>query len=64
MNRISDISVSVPFSVKDLNTGHYIYSIFYRSASIDIPDDIASLPVIGVMVDQKNHYMEIETEVN
>lgn len=63
MNRIRDISVSVPFSVKDLNTGHYIYSIYDRSVPLDIPDDIASLPVVGVMVDRENHYMEIETEV-
>lgn len=59
---ISDVAITIPFRVKDLTTGNYIFSIMDRSAPGDMPPDIAVLPVVGVSVDRSG-YMEIETEV-
>ena len=45
---ISDIYLSGPFSVYDLDAGHFIYTWTDRTAPGDIPPDIAMLPVIGM----------------
>lgn len=61
---INDVPLTIPFRIKDVNSGHYIFSILNRSESGDIPFDVAVLPVLGVMVDQKSGMMEVETELN
>ena len=58
---ISDLNIALPFRIKDLRINHYIFSNLDLKSG-DLPPDIAVLPVVGVMIDQKNHYMEIETE--
>ncbi|MBP5461640.1 MAG: hypothetical protein J6Y20_05885 [Lachnospiraceae bacterium] len=60
---INDVPVTIPFRIHDVVSGHYIYSILDRDAPGDIPPDIAVLPVLGVMIDKRNGYMEIDTEV-
>lgn len=60
---VNDIPLTIPFRIKDIDTGHYIYSITDKSAPGDLPPDIALLKVVGVMIDQRSQYMEIETEM-
>lgn len=59
---INDIPLTIPFRIKDVTTGHYIYSILDKDESGDLPFDIAFLPVVGVMIDKASGMMEIETE--
>ena len=59
---INDIPLSIPFRVKDVTTGHYIFSILDKDEAGDLPFDIASLPVVGVMIDKASGMMEVETE--
>ena len=61
---INDIPLTIPFRIKDINSGHYIFSILHPDDSGDIPFDVAFMPVVGVMIDQKTGMMEIETELN
>ena len=61
--KINDVPLTIPFRIKDINSGHYIYSILSRSDSGDLPPDVAVLPVVGVMIDQKSGMMEVETEL-
>lgn len=61
---VNDVPLTIPFRIKDLNSGHYIFSILNRSDDGDIPPDIAFLPVVGVMIDQQSGMMEVETELN
>ena len=61
---VNDVPLTIPFRIKDISSGHYIFSILNRSDSGDIPPDIAFLPVIGVMIDQRSGMMEVETELN
>ena len=61
--KVNDVPITAPFRIKDIDTGHYIYTITDRAEHVDIPADIAALHVVGVMVDRKNGFMEIETEV-
>lgn len=57
---VADLPIYSPFRIKDVNSGHYIYSIMNVELPGDIPPDIAVLPVLGVMIDKKHNYMEIE----
>ena len=59
---INDIQITAPFRIKDIDTGHYIYSILDSSAPGDLPFDIAVLPVVDVKVDMLSGMMEILTE--
>lgn len=61
---VNDIPLRIPFRVKDIDSGHYIFSILSASDSGDLPFDIASLPVVGVMIDRESGMMEIEIESN
>lgn len=61
---VNDVPLRIPFRIKDLSSGHYIFSILSHSDPGDIPPDIAILPVVGVMIDQKSGMMEVETELN
>lgn len=61
---INDVPLAIPFRIKDINSGHYVYSILDKSAPGDLPFDIAFLPVVGVMIDRESGMMEIETELN
>lgn len=61
---INDVPLTIPFRIKDITSGHYIYSILDRSSSGDLPFDIAFLPVVGVMIDKESGMMEVETELN
>lgn len=61
---INDIPLRIPFRIKDIDSGHYIFSILNPSDDGDIPFDIASLPVVGVMIDRDSGMMEVEIELN
>ena len=61
---INDVPLRVPFRIKDIDSGHYIFSILNKKDDGDLPFDIASLPVVGVMIDQNSGMMEVETELN
>ena len=61
---INDVPLTIPFRIKDINSGHYIFSILTPDDGGDLPFDIAFLPVVGVMIDQKTGIMEVETELN
>lgn len=61
---INDVPLAIPFRIKDINSGHYIFSILSKEDYGDLPFDIAFLPVVGVMIDQKTGMMEVETELN
>lgn len=61
---INDVPLTIPFRIKDINSGHYIFSILDKNDSGDLPFDIAFLPVIGVMIDKTSGMMEVETELN
>ena len=45
---IADMNLTCRFCVRDLNTGHYIFSRLDQDAPGDIPPDIACLPVFGI----------------
>lgn len=45
---INDLPLTIPFSVYDMTTGHYIFSIMSPDDGGDIPPDIATLPVVGL----------------
>ena len=45
---INDLPLSIPFSVYDITTGHYIFSIMSPDDGGDCPPDIAMLPVVGL----------------
>lgn len=45
---INDLPLTIPFSVYDMTTGHYIFSIMSPDDDGDIPPDIATLPVVGL----------------
>lgn len=46
--RVNDIYLAGPFSVFDLDAGHFIFTWTDRAAPGDLPPDIALLPVIGL----------------
>ena len=45
---INDLPLTIPFSVYDMTTGHYIFSIMSPDDGGDVPPDIATLPVVGL----------------
>ena len=45
---INDLPLTIPFSVYDMTTGHYIYSIMSTDDGGDVPPDVALLPVKGI----------------
>lgn len=45
---INDLPLTIPFSVYDINKGHYIFSIMTPDDGGDVPPDIAILPVLGL----------------
>lgn len=59
---VNDVPLTIPFRIKDINSGHYIFSILSEKDDGDLPFDIAFLPVIGVMIDRKTGMMEVEVE--
>lgn len=61
---INDIPLTIPFRIKDIDTGNVIFSILNPSDDGDIPFDVAFLPVVGVMIDKASGMMEVETELN
>ena len=61
---INDLPLKIPFRILDITSGHYIYSILSPKDGGDIPFDIATLPVIGVMIDQRTGMTEVELELN
>lgn len=61
---INDIPLTIPFRIKDIDSGHYIFSILSKEDDGDLPFDIAFLPVVGVMIDRESGMMEVETELN
>lgn len=60
---INDVPLTIPFRIKDINSGHYIFSILNPSDAGDLPFDIAFLPVVGVMIDKESGMIEVETEL-
>lgn len=61
---INDVPLTIPFRIKDINSGHYIFSILSEKDGGDLPFDIAFLPVVGVMIDKASGMIEVETELN
>ena len=61
---INDVPLTIPFRIKDINSGHYVFSILSTKDDGDLPFDIAVLPVVGVMIDKTSGMMEVETELN
>lgn len=61
---INDIPLTIPFRIKDIDTGNVIFSILNPSDDGDIPFDVAFFPVVGVMIDGESGMMEVETELN
>ena len=45
---LNDLPLTIPFSVYDMTTGHYIFSIMSPDDGGAIPPDIATLPVVGL----------------
>ena len=45
---INDLPINTPYTVYDIDTGHYIFSWMDTSEPGDIPPDIAILPVAGL----------------
>lgn len=60
---VNDVPLHIPFRILDLSSGNYIFSVLDHSGPGDIPPDIATLPVVGVMIDTRSGMMEIETEL-
>lgn len=58
---INDIPMTIPFRIKDINSGNYIFSILNPSDGGDLPFDIAFLPVVAIYA--ANDELIIETEV-
>jgi len=56
---INDIPITIPFSVYDMRTGHYIFSIMSPDDGGDVPPDIALLPVKGLRA--VNNVLYIDT---
>lgn len=61
---INDLPLTIPFRIKDINSGHYIFSILSKDDGVDLPFDVAFLPVVGMMIDKASGMMEVETELN
>lgn len=59
---VNDLPLRIPFRIKDVEKGQYIYSILDKSSSCDLPFDIATLPVVGVMINKTSGMMEVEVE--
>lgn len=58
---VDNITLRAPFRIKDVDLGHYIYSVLDKTVPVVIPEDIANLHVVGVMIDRETGYMEVET---
>jgi len=58
---VDDITLRTPFRIKDVDIGHYVYSVLDGTVPAVLPEDIANLHVVGVMIDRETGYMEVET---
>ena len=61
---INDLTLTIPFRIKDIKSGHYIFSLLSKDDGGDLPFVVAFLPVVGVMIDKTSGMMEVETELN
>lgn len=60
---VNDLPLTIPFRIKDITSGHYIFSILNPTDDGDLPFDVAFMPVLGVMIDKKSGMMEVEVEL-
>lgn len=59
---IADLTITTPFTVYDINTGHYVYTWNDIDGPGDIPPDIAILPVLGIRMYGGMMYIDSEVQ--